>query len=462
MVLLWGSNARAAHPTLFHHLLTGLRNGAEPFCVGPRRTDSARFADLWLGLDVGSDVALVNTVARRDHRRRPPPPRFIERATDGFDAFAAHIEPYSLARGEEQAGVPAEAIREVAHADAPAERAQICWTLGITEHHNGVDNVLALIDLALLTGHVGRWGSRLVPLWGQNNVQRGGDMGALPNELPGFADVVDAEARARFEATWGAAIPAGRGEDAELTDVVPPPPSHGRERRHLSNSERRVQRVRPTTTPTPGTRDDLAILHDLAGRLGSGRGEADAEQTRDELRSLSPAYRGMRHERLESLGGLQRPCPDEDHPGTPFLHQRLWAEPREGRAATFSVVDAATPHDAVDDEFPMRLTTGRVLDGSNSGVQSGASTRPSGRARRSTSAPRTPPPSGSPTAHERRSAHGGARSRRSRCGSNPWEPDPRRRPVTIGTFQTARRRPLLGSTHPPPRRTPRCSPQRHR
>ena len=133
--------------------------------------------------------------------------RFVDRATVGFAEYAAHVEPYTLAEGERITGVPADMIRDTAHAFARADRAMICWTLGITEHHVGVDNVLSLINLALLCGHVGRWGSGLNPLRGQNNVQGGGDMGAIPNKLPGFQDIErDAEARARFEAAWGCEI----------------------------------------------------------------------------------------------------------------------------------------------------------------------------------------------------------------------------------------------------------------
>ena len=137
---------------------------------------------------------------------------FIDRATTGFEAYRASVEPYTLERAERDTGVPADVIREAAHAYARADRAMICWTLGITEHHNAVDNVLALINLALLTGHVGRYGSGLNPLRGQNNVQGGGDMGAIPNKLPGFQDIEsNDEARARFEAAWGATIPPKNG-----------------------------------------------------------------------------------------------------------------------------------------------------------------------------------------------------------------------------------------------------------
>ena len=212
VIVLWGSNAREAHPIFFHHLLKGVDNGARMFCVDPRRTSSAKFADVWLGLEVGSDIALANAVGReiidaglaRHRRSSSTRPRASTPTPNRSSPTPSTAAPRLT-------GVPADAIRELAHAYATAETAQLLWTLGITEHHNAVDNVLGLCNLALLTGHVGRWGSGLVPLRGQNNVQGGGDMGALPNKLPGFADVADPEARARFEAVWGAPVPPDPG-----------------------------------------------------------------------------------------------------------------------------------------------------------------------------------------------------------------------------------------------------------
>ena len=186
VVVLWGSNAREAHPIYFHHILQGVRNGAKLFVVDPRRTASAEFADIWLGLNIGSDVALSNTIAREIIHADLANKEFVEGSTSGFVEYANSVEEWTLARGSQVTGVPQDAIRELAHAYAKAGTAQLCWTLGITEHHNGVDNVLALINLSLLCGHVGRHGSGLSPLRGQNNVQGGGDMGALPNKLPGF------------------------------------------------------------------------------------------------------------------------------------------------------------------------------------------------------------------------------------------------------------------------------------
>ncbi len=179
--------------------------------VDPRRTSSAEWADIWLGLDVGSDIALANAMAREIIHAGLADTEFISRATTGYEDYARCVEAYTLERAEADTGVPASAIKEVAHAYARADRAMICWTLGITEHHNAVDNVLALINLALLVGKVGRYGCGLNPLRGQNNVQGGGDMGAIPNRLPGFQDLEDPALRAKFEKAWGVQIPPKRG-----------------------------------------------------------------------------------------------------------------------------------------------------------------------------------------------------------------------------------------------------------
>ncbi len=420
---MWGSNARAAHPIFFHHLLKGVHNGARMFAVDPRRTSSAQWADVWLGIDVGADIALANTVGREIIEAGLANREFIEHATIGFDDYAAAVDSWTLPRGAEVTGVPESAIRDLAHAYGSAESAQLCWTLGITEHHNATDNVLALINLALLTGHVGRWGSGLVPVRGQNNVQGGGDMGALPNKLPGFKDVVDDSHRARFETAWGTSIPeqAGRhislmfdsmeegtlrglyvvGENplqseadaarierllseldhlvvqdlfltatAELADVVLPAAGWGEVEGTYTSSERRVQHAHAVVPPPGEARSDIEIMHDLARRLGVEWPEQSVEETWDELRSLSALHGGMSYSRLDDLGGLQWPCPDEDHPGSPFLHGRLWSED-VGEPAPFSPVEWAPPVDELTPEFPIRLTTGRRLDSFNTGVQSG-------------------------------------------------------------------------------------------
>jgi predicted molibdopterin-dependent oxidoreductase YjgC len=425
VILLWGSNARETHPIFFHHLLKGLRNGARLYVVDPRRTGSAQWADVWLGLDVGSDIALANAMAREIIHAGLTHKRFVGHSTSGFEAFRESVEPYTLERAERETGVPAAVIREAARAYAKAERAMICWTLGITEHHNAADNVFALINLALLTGHVGRYGSGLNPLRGQNNVQGGGDMGALPDRLPGFQHVENPELRAKFEKAWGVKIDPKRGwnlsamfeamdrgelttlyvlgenpmdseadrnrarrrltglkflvvqdlfftRTAEVADVVLPAAAGWCESEGtVTNSERRVQRVRRAVPPPPGVRDDLEILYDLARRFGHDWGNPNAERIWDELRQLSPMHAGMSYKRLDELGGIQWPCYDELHPGELYLHSRLWQTPLIGPRAPFTPVEFEPPVDPLTEDYPIRLTTGRRLDSYNTGVQSG-------------------------------------------------------------------------------------------
>jgi formate dehydrogenase major subunit len=430
VILLWGSNARETHPIFFHHVLKAVRRGARLYVIDPRRTSSAAWADGFLPLAVGSDIALANAVARviLDHGLEDR--AFVERATTGFDAFREVVGRYGLDRAERETGVPRALVERMALDYARAGRAMICWTLGITEHKVGVDNVRALINLALLTGHVGRWGSGLNPLRGQNNVQGGGDMGALPNKLTGFQDVEDPALRAKFERAWGVTIPPRNGwhlsemfeamdrkdltalyvvgenpaqseadgrhtlhclegleclvvqdifltKTAELAHVVlPASASFCESEGTVTNSERRVQRVRRSVPPPGRARDDIAILCDLARRLGRDLGDPTPEQIWDELRALSPMHAGMSYARLEAHGGLQWPCPDEAHAGSPFLHGRLWEDPVRGPKAPFAAVEHVPPVEALDDRFPLRLTTGRRLDSYNTGVQSGGFSSP--------------------------------------------------------------------------------------
>ena len=398
--------------------------------VDPRRTSSAQWADRWLGIDVGTDVVLANAVGREILEAGLENRHFIEHATSGFETYRETVSHYTLDYAERETGVPREAIRDLAHSYAKAPTAQLCWTLGITEHHNAVDNVRSLINLALLTGHVGRYGSGLCPLRGQNNVQGGGDMGALPDRLTGFQHVENAELRAKFEAAWNCKVPPKKGwhlsgmfdamergelntlyvlgenpvsseadknralrllegldflavqdlfltQTAEIADVVLPAQAGWAESEGtVTSSERKVQRVRAAVKAPPGARDDMHIIFDLAKRLGHDWGKPNSKALWDELRTLSPMHAGMSYERLEKLGGLRWPCYDESHPGELFLHGRLWAQPRVGPRAPFAAIEHSPPVDVLDEEFPIRLTTGRRLDSYNTGVQTGLYSSP--------------------------------------------------------------------------------------
>ena len=411
-------------------MLKGVRNGAKLYVIDPRRTSSAQWADVWLGIDVGSDITLANAMGNEIIQAGLAHQWFIENATSGFECYREHVKKYPLERAERETGVPADVIREMAHTYAKAEHAEFCWTLGITEHHNAVDNVLSLINLALLTGHVGRYGSGLNPLRGQNNVQGGGDMGAIPDRLPGFQHVENDALRAKFERAWGVKIPPKRGrhlsgmfeamehgkmtcayvlgenpvdseadrnrakkllgglefmvvqdlfytETAKLADVVLPAAAGWCETEGtVTSSERRVQRVRAAVPPPPGVRDDIEIIFDLARRMGHNWGEPKSECIWEEVRGLSPMHAGMSYKRLEEMGGIQWPCYDESHPGEIFLHGRLWQTPVVGPRAPFSCVENEAPIDTLDEQYPLRLTTGRRLDSYNTNVQSGVYASP--------------------------------------------------------------------------------------
>ena len=425
VILLWGSNAREAHPIFFHHVLKAVHGGAGLYVIDPRRTTSAQWADTWLGLNVGSDVALANGMAREIIHAGLHNREFIQRATEGFEAYAAAVESYTLERCEALTGVPADVIKETAHTYARADRAQICWTLGITEHHNAVDNVFGLINLALLTGNVGRYGSGLNPLRGQNNVQGGGDMGAIPNRLPGFQDLeTDPEAVAKYEAKWGVRLKpkygwhmtemldaADRGElttlfvlgenpvqsdadghhvkhlfdkldhvvvqdifrtaTAEVADVVLPASASWCESEGtVTNSERRVQRVRAALKPPGNARDDTRILVDLAARLGH---EWDYHSHRGHLERAALAraqprgheLRQARGARRDPVAVLQRGQARADVPARPAVEgPRRRAEgsvPRDrGRPAHRAAVRAVPA--APDHRTPARLVQHRRAD----------------------------------------------------------------------------------------------------
>ncbi len=423
LILLWGSNARETHPVMFLHMLKGIDNGARLIVVDPRRTLSVEAAHEWLPIRVGGDIALANAMGHVIIAEGLQHQWFIDHATTGFDEYRRHVATYTPEWAETVTGIPAEKIRWVAREYARAERGMICWTLGITEHHNAVDNVLALINLGLLTGKVGREGCGLNPLRGQNNVQGGGDMGAIPDRLPGFQHVENDEIRAKFERAWGVTIPPKRGKHqsamleameagqirclyvfgenpvqsdadahhvrklfegldfvvvqdilmtatAELADVVlPGSASWAESEGTVTNSERRVQRCRKALDPPAGARDDIAIIQDIANRLGANWNYTSAEQLWDELRSLSPMHAGMSYKRLEEHYGLQWPCYDENHPGERVMHWRLWQDPLLGSPVPFIPTAYEPPVDQIDEQYPIMLTTGRRLEFYNTGVQ---------------------------------------------------------------------------------------------
>ncbi len=376
-------------------------------------------------INIGTDIALSNAIAREIIHAGLANDGFIKNATVGFEEYRQSVESFTLEYAAAECGIPAEQIKTIAHMYARADRAMICWTLGITEHHNAVDNVHSLINLSLLCGHVGKYGSGVNPLRGQNNVQGGGDMGAIPNRFVGFQDILDPAICEKFSRAWGVpqknelgmtltqmfdAMDRGvmksifvigenpvqsdadqnhtehalrgldhlvvfdifRTQTAELADVVLPAASGWCESEGtVTNSERRVQRIRKALEPPGEAREELWVLSEIAKRLGTDWGHPTANEIWEEVRSLGDEmFGGMSYERLETMNGIQWPCPTEDHPGTMFCHARLWETGDEqGRKAPFVAVKHELPLEAPDAEYPLTLTTGRRLSDYNTGVQ---------------------------------------------------------------------------------------------
>ncbi len=404
VILCWGSNTMENHPIIYNHMRRGIKNGAKMVVIDPRKIDQVRKADKWLGLNVGTDICLANAmghvIIEEDLYDKP----FVERATKGFEAYREKVAGYTPEYAEQITGVPADDIREVARMYANADRATLNWTLGITEHHNGADAVFALIALGLLTGHVGKYGSGLNPLRGQNNVQGGGDMGALPDKMVGGWLWNDPEARELFEDVWGVPLPEKKGKNqAEMMEAVKsgeircmyvigenPVQSDADENKHESlfgkldflvvqdilmtktarmadvvlpaaaswaetdgtviNSERRVQRVRKAVDPPGEARDDIMILRDIARRMGYDWNFETAEEVWEEVRLLAPKFSGISYERLQTHGGIQWPCHDgsfeeisDISPKEELMASTRGAENAGGEAITTDVVEREGP-----------------------------------------------------------------------------------------------------------------------
>lgn len=421
VILVWGSNTQECHPIIFNHMRRGIKNGTKMVVIDPRQIDQTKLAYKWLPVRVGTDIVLANAMGHVIIEENLVHNGFIEKATEQFEQYKEEIKKYTPEFAEQVTGIPAEDIREIARLYANADKATICWTLGITEHHNGTENVFALINLALLTGHIGKYGSGLNPLRGQNNVQGGGDMGALPNRLVGGWNYDDPEGRKLHEQVWGTPVPEKMGKHqtlmleamenkeikavyvigenpvqsdangnqvekifkdveflvvqdilmtrtAMLADVVLPATGWAENDGTLVNSERRIQRVRPALKGPGVSRHDQDIIQDIANKMGAKWTYQSAEEVWEEIRKLAPNFAGITYERIDKEGGLQWPCPDENHPGTPFLHSRLWSDEVRMKAK-FVPTHYQPPAEEPDEEFPLMLTTGRRLQFYNTGVQ---------------------------------------------------------------------------------------------
>ena len=410
-ILAIGTNTTAAHPIIGLRIRKAVSEGAKLIVVNPREIDLCRIASVWLrNRPTGSNVALLMGMMRVILEEGLEDRSFIEQRCENFDAFRKSLQTFDLDFVERVTGVPREEVAKAARLYASKKPASILYAMGITQFTFGTDNVLAVANLAMLTGNIGKPSTGVNPLRGQNNVQGACDMGALPDVYPGYQKVTDEKVRGRFEKTWGVTLPstpgltipemfeaAGKGEikalyvigenpmlsdadikhieealkaldflvvqdiflteTARLADVVLPACSFAEKDGTFTNTERRVQRVRKAISPVGNSRPDWQIVCQVARRMGGkGFDYEDPSRIMEEIARLTPSYGGIGYDRLEEAG-LQWPCPTADHPGTPILHTDGFIRGR-GR---FTPLQYKTPSELPDEEYPLALTTERSL-----------------------------------------------------------------------------------------------------
>ncbi|MFN8380182.1 MAG: formate dehydrogenase subunit alpha [Anaerolineae bacterium] len=417
--IVTGSNTTETHPVISLFLKRAVRqNGAKLIVIDPRQIELTDFATLWLRQKPGTDVAVFQAMAHVIVTEKLYREEFIAQRTEGFDDYIESLEPFTPEWAESISGVPAEDIRRAARMYAEAERAAFYWGMGISQSTHGTDNALALANLALMTGHIGKPGTGLNPLRGQNNVQGCSDSGGLPNVYTAYQRVDNPVVRSRFEQAWHTTLPPEPGltvtemvdgaltgkiramvvmgenplmsepnlaharhamevldfvvcidifinETGELADVILPSASFAEKDGTFTNSDRRVQRVRQAIPAVGSARPDWQIVCDLAQRMerllgmepSGGFDYADPEAIWEEMRAVTPDFYGITYERLERDGGVHWPCPALDHPGTPYLFEDDFPRGR----GKFWALDYGTDSELPDTEYPYHLTTGRVL-----------------------------------------------------------------------------------------------------
>jgi len=415
-LFLFGSNPTEAHPIVSLYLKKALRNGAKLIVGDPRLTWMAKRADVWLNLKPGSNIAMMNGLANVIIKKGWVNKKFINKRTEGFKNFVKHVNKYDLKKVEKLTGVPKDKIVEAARFYAHADKAMIVYGLGVTEHQTGTENAMAISNLAILCGHIGRPSTGIMALRGQNNVQGASDLGPLPATFPGYQSVTDKKVREKFEKAWGVPMSdkpglksvemldeckRGKfkglfilGEDPAQTDpdlnhvnralesveflvvqdifhtettkhadVILPGASFAEKNGTFTNGERRVQRVRKAIEPLAG-KAEWQVISELATKMGYKQSYDSPSDIMDEIASLTPAYGGISYERLERES-LQWPCPTKDHPGTTTMYTDLFARPNG--LALFMVLDHKGSGEVPDKKYPLVLITGRIREHYNNG-----------------------------------------------------------------------------------------------
>ncbi len=409
VIFIIGSNTSSSHPLVATRIFEAKQKGAKLIVADPRRIQMALLADLYLPQRLGSDAALLNGIMHEILAQGWEDEEFIAAHTEGFEEFRKVVEDYPPDKVSQLTGVPVEDIKKAAEIYAQAERASIVYCMGITQHTSGVDNVKSLANLALLTGNLGKPSTGVNPLRGQNNVQGACDMGGLPDVYPGYQKVDAIDVQAKFEKAWGVPLSSKPGlkipemleglahgqvkalwvagenpfmsdpdtnhvekalamaelvvvqdiflnETCRFAHVVLPGASFAEKDGTFTNTERRVQRVRKAIEPVGQAKADWQIVQEVSRRLGLEMDYASPAQIMDEIARLTPQYGGISYDRLEGQG-LCWPCPDRDHPGTPYLH-------KDGNFARgkglFHPIAYRPPAEEVDEQYPVWLTTGRT------------------------------------------------------------------------------------------------------
>jgi len=386
-----------------------VENGAKLVVADPREIDIVRFAAMYMAQKPGTDVALINAMMQVIIAEGLLDKQFVKERCENFEALADAVKDFTPEKAEKITTIPAEKIRVAARIYAKASSASIIYSMGITQHTTGTDNVLSLANLAMLTGNVGKESTGVNPLRGQNNVQGACDLGALPNVYPGYQSVEDEAVRAKFEKAWGKELSPNKGltvvemihavetgdikgiyvmgenpalsdpnlnrtrqaledvdflvvqdiflsETARYADVVLPTLCFAEKSGTFTNTERRVQRVRAALRGPGQARDDWRILCEVATKMGYPMSYDCAGRILDEIASVSPIYGGMSFDRIDSVG-LQWPCPDKDHPGTRYLHKGKFTRGK----GKFHAVEFKDPVELPSKKFPFVLSTGRLL-----------------------------------------------------------------------------------------------------
>jgi formate dehydrogenase alpha subunit len=409
VIFIIGSNTAENHPVIWYHMNRAKGKGAKLIVADPRKIEPAKKADIFLQLKPGTNTALLNGLAHVIVREHLYNKEFIDLNTESFEELKKTVEKYTPEHVAAITGIPADYIVAAARMYAAAKNAAIYYTMGITQHSTGVKNVLAISNLALLCGQIGRESTGVNPLRGQNNVQGACDMGALPNVLPGYQNLDLPEAREKFEKAWGVDLSKNRGyrateithaiengglkvlyvmgeniavsdpdvkhvekalekldflvvqdifltETAQFADVVLPSSCFAEKDGTFTNTERRVQRVRRAVAGPGEVKADWEILQDVMNRLGHKKIYQSPADIMDEIAQVTPQYGGINYQRIEDTG-IQWPCPDVNHPGTRFLHKDKIARGK----GLFNPVDHQDAMELPDHEYPIILTTGRIL-----------------------------------------------------------------------------------------------------